>query len=94
MMKTDLNNKIITYLSKYHPNRIGIFGSYARNEKTPNDIDILVDLKDTLTLLQLVKIERELAKILGMKVDIVTKNSLKNKKLKKYIEEDLQIIYR
>ena len=34
-MSRDINEKIITYLKRYDPKRIGVFGSYAREEDTP-----------------------------------------------------------
>ena len=89
-----LIQKIIDYLAKYNPSKIGIFGSYSRNENTQNsDLDILVKLEQSISLLQLVRIERELSELLGIKVDLMTEGALKNQKLKKYIENDLVIIY-
>ena len=94
MNRQEINNAIINYLDNYNPERIGIFGSFARQEETPeSDIDILVKFHDTISLLELVKIERELSEILGKKVDLVTEPALKNTKLKKYIFNDLKIIY-
>jgi len=94
MNRQEINNAIINYLDNYNPERIGIFGSFARQEETPeSDIDILVKFHDTISLFELVKIERELSEILGKKVDLVTEPALKNTKLKKYIFNDLKIIY-
>jgi len=94
MNRQEINNAIINYLYNYNPERIGIFGSFARQEETPeSDIDILVKFHNTISLLELVKIERELSEILGKKVDLVTEPALKNTKLKKYIFNDLKIIY-
>jgi predicted nucleotidyltransferase len=44
-------NQILQYLSvnkqKYHLKKVGILGSYARNEQTPeSDLDILVEYED------------------------------------------------
>ena len=90
----EINITIIDYLRPYGPARIGIFGSYARREETPNsDIDILVKFKETLSLLDLAKIHRELSLILGKEVDLVTESSVKNERLKKYIYSDLKIIF-
>ena len=62
--------------------------------RTPeSDIDILVKFKETLTLLDLAKIHRELSQILGKDVDLVTEASVKNERLKKYIYNDLKIIF-
>jgi hypothetical protein len=94
MDRGEINITIIDYLRPYGPERIGIFGSYARREETPNsDIDILVKFKETLSLLDLAKIHRELSLILGKEVDLVTESSLKNERLRKYIYSDLKIIF-
>lgn len=94
MKRQEINKAIIEYLDQYYPARIGVFGSFAREEDTPeSDIDILVRFKQTISLFDLVKIERELTSILGKKVDLVTEPALKNKKLRHYIYKDLQIIF-
>ncbi len=93
MTQKELNRSIINYLKHFNVDRIGIFGSYARKEnRKDSDIDLLIRFKVNPTLLQLVRIERELSEILGIKVDIITEPSLKDKDLKKHIEKDLQII--
>jgi predicted nucleotidyltransferase len=72
-MNTEIKNIIIRSLQDYDPVRIGVFGSYAREEnQSDSDIDILVRFKSTLSLLQLVHIERILSGKLGIKVDLIT----------------------
>lgn len=94
MNQNKINRNIINYLRPYNPQRIGIFGSFARNEETANsDIDILVKFSSTVSLLDLARMHRELSKILGREVDLVTEASLRNPKLIKYIYEDLMVIY-
>ncbi len=57
-MVQNLENIIISTLKEFNPEKIGIFGSFARNENTPgSDLDILVKFKDGITLLQLIKLE-------------------------------------
>ena len=93
-MTQHLNNIIITTLRDFDPIRIGIFGSYARNEQTEgSDIDILVKFKKGITLLQLIRLENELSEKLGIKVDLVTEGALTNTKLKKTISQDLEVIF-
>ncbi len=58
-----------------------------------SDLYTLVSLRERIGLLQLVKIERELSEQLGVKVDLVTKGSLKNVRLRDYLEKELMIIY-
>ncbi|MDZ7634745.1 MAG: nucleotidyltransferase family protein [Bacteroidales bacterium] len=90
----EINTSIINYLRPYNPERIGIFGSFARREHTPaSDIDILVKFRKTISLLDLAKIHRELSQILGREIDLVTEASLKNERLKTYIYNDLKVIY-
>jgi hypothetical protein len=94
MEHPEINSKIISYLSQYGPERIGIFGSFARQEENEDgDIDILVKFKETISLLDLVRIHRELSALLGKKVDLVTEQALKNNRIRKSIYNDLQIIF-
>ncbi len=72
----------------YHVRRIGIFGSYSRDEQgIESDIDILVELEKPLGL-RFVRLARRLEEILGHKVDLVTPNAI-NPRLWKYIEQDI-----
>lgn len=74
--------------------RIGIFGSFARGENNADsDLDILIQLKERISLLKLVQIEQELSDKLGIPIDLVTENSLKNPRLKRAVERDLIRIY-
>ena len=94
MDRQNINKEIINYLHPYNPERIGIFGSFAREEDDDDsDIDILVRFGTTPSLLDLIRIHRELSLVLGKKVDVVTERSLKNEKLKQYIYNDLKIIF-
>lgn len=87
-------NQIIKTLEDYQPERIGIFGSYARNEnRKDSDLDILVSFKRRISLLKLVQLQQELSDKLGISVDLVTENSLKDELLKEYIYQDLIMIY-
>ena len=94
MLDPEKNKVIIDYLRPYDPVKIGIFGSYARNEnRTDSDLDILINLNTTISLFQLVRIERELSELLGANVDLVSDGAIKNQKLRNYIEADLKIIF-
>jgi hypothetical protein len=94
MLDPEKNKIIVDYLQAFNPVKIGIFGSYARNESRPDsDLDILINLNTAISLFQLVRIERELSELLGVKVDLVSDGAIKNQKLRKYIEADLKIIF-
>jgi predicted nucleotidyltransferase len=94
MIRQEIIISIINYLKPYKPLKIGLFGSYARGEeRQESDIDLLISFRNTLSLLQIVRIERELSEITGRKIDLLTEPALKNMKLKEYIEKDLKIIF-
>jgi len=93
-MDNELQAKLLQYLLPYHPARIGIFGSFARGENNADsDLDILIQFKERISLLKLVQIEQELSDKLGIPIDLVTENSLKNPRLKRSVERDLIRIY-
>ena len=85
---------IVQTLLPYTPEIIGIFGSYSRNQqKKGSDLDILIRLKGRISLLKLVMLEQQLSETLGMPVDLVTEQGIRNQRLREYINKDLIIIY-
>ena len=57
---------------------LGIFGSYVRREqRADSDLDLLVSFEETPSLLKLIDLENRLSDDLGIKVDLVLKDSLK-----------------
>lgn len=93
-MPESIENTILSVLSQFSLGRVGIFGSYARNEShSLSDLDILVSFKDAPSLLQLVRLENELSAALGRKVDLVSEGALTNPKLLESIKKDLKVIY-
>ncbi len=67
-------------ISTYNPIRLGVFGSYARNEEKPSsDIDLLVKFSEPIDLLELIGIEQSLTEKLRKKVEIVTERALSDR---------------
>ena len=57
--------------------RIGFFGSYARNQATiESDIDILVEFYEPIGW-EIIDLQQYLEELLGHRVDLVTPNALK-----------------
>lgn len=62
---------------EYAVKEIGLFGSFSEDSYTPDsDIDILVELEKPIGW-KFFSLEIYLEKIFGRKIDLVTKNSLK-----------------
>lgn len=77
---------------KYHVRTLEVFGSFVRGEAgSGSDLDLLVTFDRTPTLLQFVALENMLSDELGVKVDLVMKDSLKPE-LGKYILAEAQIV--
>ena len=89
-----LQSKVNPVFDKYNILRASLFGSMARGEDGKNsDIDLMVKFPANFGgLFVMVKLKRELEKILKKKVDLLTYNSV-NHRLKKYIDKDKILIY-
>ncbi len=62
------NSKI---LSKYNLDRLGVFGSFAREDSNFHDVDILIE-KD-IDFQSALSLKEELEKSLNLKIDLVLK---------------------
>ncbi len=65
---------------RYQVKELALFGSAARGEMRPDsDVDLLVEFQPRhgMGLFEFDALERELAALLGRKVDLVSKNGLK-----------------
>ncbi|MDR1385639.1 MAG: nucleotidyltransferase family protein [Planctomycetaceae bacterium] len=65
--------------ANYNINRLGVFGSYSRDEYTEeSDVDILVEYSKPLSLFKVVEMVDYLQNILSKKVDLVSKKDIKD----------------
>lgn len=63
---------------RFKVREIGIFGSFVRGEqRRRSDIDILVDFEEPPSLFEFMDLEEHLSKLLGLKVDLVSRDALK-----------------
>jgi len=74
--------------SKYGVERIGIFGSVVRNEQTEeSDVDLLVEFRETPSLVKYMQLKFFLEDVLGKRVDLVVEGALKPRIRDKVLEE-------
>lgn len=93
MLKEEIFDKIVQMLKNEGAKKIGVFGSYVRGEERPDsDIDVIVEFSDRKSLLELVRIERELSEELGIKVDLLTEKSI-SPYLIDTIHKEMEVIY-
>ena len=83
----------VPILTRYGVVRAGVFGSYARGEASgDSDIDLLVKFKKAKSILEIIRLEREISETLGKKIDLVTEPSL-NKYIKNRVLNELKVFY-
>ena len=71
---------------------LGIFGSYPRGSQgRASDIDILVEYQDIPDLLEFISLENYLSDLLGIKVDLVMKDALKERIKDKILKEVVEV---
>lgn len=76
------------FKNKYNVEKIGLFGSYARDEATENsDIDIFVKMKPSL--FDMVAIKEQIENDLNRKVDIIREHKNIKPIFLKMIQKDL-----
>jgi predicted nucleotidyltransferase len=77
--------------NKYKIKEIKIFGSYAKGkQKETSDIDLIVDFEDYPTFIEFLRIQEELENLLGVKVDLLTEESI-SPFVKPFIKEIIEI---
>ena len=73
-----LRDMLPQLVDRYQITSLGVFGSYVRGEVRPDsDLDLLVEFRETPSLLEFTYLENELSDLLRVKVDLVMKSALK-----------------
>jgi len=92
MSKEEIINRIQSLLEELQGmgvRGISLFGSVSREEKSPHDVDILLEVATNVGLVQFVNIKTRFEEILKMPVDIITRKACKPD-FYKLIEKDLE----
>lgn len=91
---TDRLREELPYLrERYAVDRLGICGSFIRQEQTDeSDADLLVTFSETPDLLEFVNLKRYLEKVLGRPVDLGMPAALKEGPAADNIREEVQYL--
>jgi predicted nucleotidyltransferase len=77
IVKEKLRNHQLDLSSRFGLSKMAIFGSYGRGQqRTDSDIDILVEFNRPIGL-EFIDLAEELERILGERVDLVSRNGIK-----------------
>lgn len=70
--------ELIAKLAELGGHNISVFGSVARGDDRPDsDVDLLIDIDDSVGLFTLMKMRSVAERILGREVDLIPRNGLK-----------------
>jgi len=91
-LKTDIIT-MVDFFKSQPVKRAFIFGSYVRNDYSPDsDIDILVELEKGTDLFKFINIKQQLEKLINKTVDLISSNGL-SQRIKPYIDKEKVLIY-
>lgn len=77
---------------EYSVKSLEVFGSFTRGEqKKGSDLDILVEFYQTIDLFKYIELENFLSKELGVKVDLVMKDTLKPRIKERILKEAVSV---
>jgi predicted nucleotidyltransferase len=89
----EIKEKITPILQRYGVTKAAIFGSLAKGEATTSsDVDILVEIKTDMSLLDFIGVKIELEEALKMKVDLVEYETIKPLIREKILNEQVVIL--
>lgn len=92
MTKDDILKKIAVALGKEGACKAAVFGSYARGDERPDsDVDVLVEFAERKSLLELVRMERELSDLTGKKVHLLTEKAI-SPYLRDSIKKEMEVL--
>lgn len=87
-----LHQQLPLLAERYNVEMLEVFGSYVRDEqKHDSDLDILITYREDPTLLGFIALENYLSDLLGVKVDLVMKDSLKPKIGQRILREAIPV---
>jgi len=72
-----LHEELPVLRQKFSVKSLAVFGSVARREPDPQDVDLLVEFDEAPGLFGFVALQNHLSDLLGVKVDLLTPDSLK-----------------
>ncbi|NIP33290.1 MAG: nucleotidyltransferase family protein [Thermoplasmata archaeon] len=90
----DMIKSVVNPILKEHGvKRAGLFGSFVRDEAGEgSDVDLLVELDDDVSLLDIAHIKGELEEALGLKVDLVEYSAIDPRLRERILAEEVVIL--
>lgn len=88
-----IKKKIVPILKKNKVSKAGIFGSVARGEHGKrSDVDILVEIPDDRSLLEVIRLKLLLEKAIKRKIDLVEYGLVREEIRENILNDEIKII--
>jgi predicted nucleotidyltransferase len=82
-----LREELPVLRQKFSVKSLAVFGSVARHDPQPNDLDLLVEYYEVPGLFEFIALENHLSDLIGIKVDLCMTDSLKPRVSKNALKE-------
>ncbi len=92
MKVADIQAKAAPILKQRAVKRAGVFGSVARGEPSPRDVDMLVEMPRPYGLFSFLSLQQELESVLGTKVDLLEYSSIKPALRERILSDEVSIL--
>ena len=92
MKLQEVQEKAVPILKRKSVKRAGVFGSLARGEASPRDIDMLVEVQRPFGLFAFLTLKKELGDALGMTVDLITYGNIKSTIKERILKDEVRIL--
>lgn len=92
MKVTEIEEKALPILRRRSVKRAGVFGSSARGDALPHDVDMLVEMPRPYGLFAFLSLKKDLEDSLGMKVDLIEYASIKQSLRDRILKDEVRIL--
>jgi len=82
-----LHEELPLLRQRFSVKSLAVFGSVVRRDPQPNDLDLIVEFYEMPGLFEFIALENHLSDKLGVKVDLLTLDSLKPRVSKNVVKE-------
>jgi predicted nucleotidyltransferase len=90
-IREKLRQELPVLRQKFSVKSLSIFGSVARRDPQPNDLDLLVEFHEIPGLFGFIGLENYLSDCLGVKVDLVMSDTLRPRIGQRVLQEAIPV---
>ena len=86
-----LREELPVLRQKFSVKSLAVFGSVARHDPQPNDLDLLVEFHEMPGLFEFIALENHLSDLFGVKVDLMMADALKPRVSRNALKEKVPV---